>query len=69
MFLLYLYKNNFMDKIPKSEAKKELGYDEWVQMKVAKSLARLKKTGSQGKSINEAHTSIMEKIRKRTAHK
>ena len=43
MFLLYLYKNNFMDKIPKSEAKKEVGYDEWVQIKVAKSLARLKK--------------------------
>jgi hypothetical protein len=43
MFLLYLYKNNFMNNIPKIEVKKEAGYDEWMQMKVTQSLARLKK--------------------------
>ncbi|MFM2344388.1 MAG: hypothetical protein RLZZ210_998 [Pseudomonadota bacterium] len=48
-----------------SEEFKEEGYDEFVQTKVTASMNRLEKNGSQEKSINDVHNSVMEKVRLR----
>ncbi|MFC3874420.1 type II toxin-antitoxin system Phd/YefM family antitoxin [Neisseria musculi] len=42
---------------------KEGGYDEWVQAKVGKSLARFQKDGTRGKAAADAHTDALDNIR------
>ena len=44
---------------------KEDGYEEFVQKKVNASLDKIEKEGSQEKSLDEVHSSIMEKVRLR----
>jgi prevent-host-death family protein len=41
---------------------KEDGYDEWVQAKVGASLTRWQMEGSNGRSLEEAHTKMMDKV-------
>jgi prevent-host-death family protein len=48
---------------------KEAGYDEWVNNKVTASVELFKKNGSNGSEIDDAHASVMEKVRLRLARK
>lgn len=48
---------------------KEAGYDEWVKNKVTASMERLQKDGSNGGSMDDVHSSVMEKVRVRLANK
>lgn len=50
-------------------AEKEEGYDEWVKAKVTASIQRLEAEGSKGKTPEEVHSFIMEKVRQRLASK
>jgi prevent-host-death family protein len=44
---------------------KEEGYDAWVASKVGASMERLKAEGSKGRSADETHASVMDKVRLR----
>lgn len=50
-------------------AEKEAGYDEWVKNKITASAERFQSNGSSGRSMDDAHASVMEKVRLRLASK
>ena len=45
------------------------GYDEWVKAKVTASIQRLETEGSKGRTSDEVHNSVMDKVRQRLASK
>lgn len=50
------------------EAKDE-GYDEWLQAKLSHAMQQFETHGSQGKSADEVHATIMAKVRARLESK
>lgn len=48
---------------------KEDGHDEWVKNKVTASIRRLEAEGSKGRTSDEVHNSVMDKVRQRLANK
>lgn len=48
---------------------KQDGYDEWAKNKVSASMQRLETEGSKGKTADEVHNSIMEKVRQKLNNK